>query len=398
MTTTDRARRSVLILSFSPISGDARVLKQVRLLTQTYDVTTCGYGPAPDGVSDHVRIPDELVSWRLDRLSLILHRFQRAQRQQEVVAWARRHLRPGRFDVVLANDAESVPLALELRPRGGVHADLHEYASRQKEGNRRWRVFVAPYARWLVRNYVTQADSVTTVARGLADEYHREFGIEAEVVTNATPFREASPGPTRAPLRAVHSGAALPDRHLEIMINAMGLIRQDIRLDLYLTHNDPAYIERLRGIADTLNRRTGTERVRVLDPVPYENLVETLAEYEIGVFSIPPVSFNYRWTLPNKLFDFVQARLAVVISPSPEMARLVRDHDLGEVAAGFGAEDLARALDSLTPERVIAARAAADVAARPLSAEQQVGTWARAIETLAARAGHGPDREVEQGR
>src|SRR5699024_986500 len=148
---TDPARHSVLILSFSPISGDARVLKQVRLLTPTYDVTTCGYGPAPEGVSDHLRIPDELVSWRLDRPSVIFRRFRRAQREQEVVAWVRRTVQPGRYDVVLANDAESVPIALDLRPRGGVHADLHEYAPRQKEGNRRWRTFVAPYARWLVR-------------------------------------------------------------------------------------------------------------------------------------------------------------------------------------------------------------------------------------------------------
>ena len=40
------ARPTLLILSFSPIASDARVLKQVRMLAQDHDVTTCGYGPA----------------------------------------------------------------------------------------------------------------------------------------------------------------------------------------------------------------------------------------------------------------------------------------------------------------------------------------------------------------
>lgn len=376
----------MLILSFSPLVRDARVLKQIALLTPRYRVTTCGYGPAPEGVVEHVRIPDELISWRLDRPAAILRCFRRVQRRQEVVAWARRHLSPGRFDVILADDAETVPLALWLRPRGGVHADLHEYASRQKEGSPRWRMFVAPYVRWLVRTFVARADSVTTIGPELAAQYEREFGIRARVVTNATPLRRAPVGATHEPLRLVHTGAALPDRHLEIMVEAMREVRTGASLDLYLTPNDPATIARLRELAADIRRESGQERVRVLDAVPYDRLVETLAGYDVGVFSLPPVSFNYRMTLPNKLFDFVQARLAIVVSPSPEMARIVREHQLGWVSEGFDAQSLARTLNALTPAGVRAAREASDRAAEELSAERQVGVWAEAIDALADRA------------
>lgn len=381
-------RPRLLILSFSPIVGDARVLKQVRLFTPDYDVTTCGYGPAPEGVVEHVRIPDELISWRLSRPLLILRRFRAAQERQEVVRWAREHLASRRFDVVLADDAETVPLALSLHPDGGVHADLHEYAPRQKEGVPRWRLFVAPYVRWLCRRYVTRADSVTTVAEGLAAEYRREFGLDVAVVTNATPYRDAAPRAVHDPIRLVHSGAALPDRHLERTIDAMGLATGPLTLDLYLTRNDPAYIERLRERA----RAVAGNRVRVLDPVPYAELLDVLADYDVGVFSIPPVSFNYAHTLPNKLFDFVQARLAVVVSPSPEMAAVVRAHDLGLVTEDFGASSLAAALDALSPEQVARWAAQADAAARKLSAENQVRGWAEPVDRLARRAGVPPRR------
>ena len=107
-----RRRPRLLILSFSPIVSDARVLKQVRLLSTDYELTTCGYGEAPAGVAHHVRIPDELVSWRLDRPLVMARRFERAQAAQEVVAWAREHLAPGDYDVVLAMVNQGLGYAL----------------------------------------------------------------------------------------------------------------------------------------------------------------------------------------------------------------------------------------------------------------------------------------------
>lgn len=375
-------RPRLLIVSFSPIASDARVLKQVHLFTPTHEVTTCGFGEAPEGVAHHVRIPDNLVAWRLSRGLLVARRFEEAQARQEVVAWARTQLRPGGYDVVLADDVETVPLALWLRPVGGVHADLHEYSPRLKESVPRWRLFVQPYMRWLCRTYVTRADSVTTVSVGLAGAYHGEFGIRAEVVTNATPFRDAEPTPVGRPLRLVHSGAALPDRHLEVMVEAMGLTCRDATLDMYLTRTDPAVIEALRSQADALSPR----RVRVLDPVPYEELVETLAGYDVGVFSLAPLSFSYKHALPNKLFDFVQARLAVVVSPNPEMAAVVRGHDLGLVTEDYSAASLARAIDALDEDTVAAAKAACHAAARDLSAQEQVGIWWDAVVALETKA------------
>ena len=52
-------------------------------------------------------------------------------------------------------------------------------------------------------------------------------------------------------------------------------------------------------------------------------IVDTIAEYDIGLFILSPINFNYYHALPNKLFEFIQARLAIAVSPSPEMARIV---------------------------------------------------------------------------
>lgn len=375
-------RPRLLIMAFSPLRSDARVLRQVRLFADRYAVTTLGYGDAPEGVVEHLRLPDDVVSWHKDRRLLLARRYETAYRRSPVVVAAAGLLegRAGSFEVVLADDIDTVPLALDLAAPGGVHADLHEYHPRQNEENRRWRLFVAPYYRWLVRTYGTRADSVTTVGEGIAREYRTRFGIRAGVVVNAPGFVRLAPSPVAAegPLRLVHSGNAQRHR-LDVVLAAMDLVTEPVTLDLYLVSNDPAYLEELT------TRYAGSDRVRIHPPVAPHELPATLNAHDVGVYVLPPVSFNHLWALPNKVFDFVQGRLALVVGPSPEMAALVRRHGLGVVTDDFSAEALARALDGLTREDVRAYKEASAAAAHELSADRQVVGWARAVDALAAR-------------
>lgn len=366
----------LLIISFSTIASDARVLKQVLRLSGGLEVHTLGYGPAPDGVTGHFRVPDDLPIWRYDRASVILRRYRRAYWNNAAVAFAAEALRGTQWDVVLANDVDAVGLALAQRATHGVHADLHEYAPRQKEDVPRWRWFIAPFVGWMCREFVAAADSVTTLGQGIADEYQRVYGIRAEVVTNAAPFHTLSPTPVSRPIRLVHSGAALRDRNLMLMAEAVADADADVTIDFFLTANDPGYLQELRRFAE------GTDRVRILDPVPYEQLIPTLNSYDVGVFMLPPVNFNYQWTLPNKFFDFVQARLGVVIGPSPEMVRVLEKHGFGRVTAGFGTEDLVRTLNGLTAMGVQEWKLAAHAAATTLSGERQADIWEQAIQRL----------------
>jgi hypothetical protein len=372
------ARRSVLIASFSTLVSDARVLKQVRLLSSAYDVTTCGYGPAPDGVVAHVEIPADRVYWRRNRALLVARQYRRAYWGSPAVRYLRERLPVGGHDVIVANDIDTIGLALSLAPRCGVHADLHEYSPREKEDLRRWRYFVAPYMRWLVRTFVTRAASVTTVAEGIAREYGREFGVSAGVVTNATPAANLVPTDVHDPIALVHAGAARPDRYLETLFDAMELVTRPMTLDLYLTPNEPSYLASLR------ERARATSTVRVHDGVPYGELIPILNRHDVGVHVLPPVNFNNEWALPNKFFDFVQARLAVVVGPSREMAERVSQFGLGVVTEDFTPQSLARALDQLSAEDVRGYKAAAHAAAGDLSAERQVQVWRAAVDDLVA--------------
>lgn len=374
-------RSRLLILSFSNISADARVLKQVKFFADRYEVTTYGYGPSPDSRVKHLRLDDAFGIRRWKRSDLILRRFRRIYWRQPAIRRANSDLTTQqRFDVILANDIDAIGLALELDPLHGVHADIHEYAPRQNEELLVWRSFISPYVRWMCRRFLPRAASMTTVGQGIADEYQRVFGVKSEVVTNAAPYTELTARPVGTPIRLVHSGASIRNRRLEVLIDAVAATESDVTLDLYLMGNDPDYITELHG------RAASSARIRFPDTVPYQQLIARLNEYDVGIHVIAPTNFNNRWALPNKFFDYVQARLGLIIGPSSEMKRLLDVHGIGVVTDDFGTAALTRVLNKLTTNQVHEWKSRAAAAAHALSSEPQVEVWGSAIEALVNRA------------
>lgn len=381
-------RPRILILSFSHIERDPRVLRQIRLFSEFADIVSCGYGGAVEGVVEHIEIPKELERWRPDavRLGLLMGaRFhERLYFDSRRVKLVRSRVPADSVDVVVANDALAVPLAIALRPRNGVHADLHEYAPRQGEDKFVWRTLIGPMMNWACRRYVTKVESTTTVAKGIADEYARVYGIpEPAVVKNASPFDSRfSPTPVGTPMRLVHAGAAGRSRKIETMMEAVSRANEirsgTATFDVVLVPGDQAYIDELTALAKSIPGDT----VRVLPPVKFDQIVPFLHGYDVGFYLCPPINFNMRHALPNKLFEFVQARLAVLIGPSPEMERIVREYGLGLVAEDFDAESSARLLVATTPAQVAAMKQASHANAETLGAENESEPWVRAVKRL----------------
>ncbi|MFE5775187.1 glycosyltransferase family 1 protein [Brachybacterium sp. NPDC056505] len=369
---------SLMILSFSHLVSDPRVQRQIALFAPRYRVTTVGFGPSPDPDVTHVEIPEGTRAWPDSKQHLLTRRFRGAHWSMSAVRAAHDLLegRRGTMDAVLANDTNTLPLALWLEPRRGVHADLHEYAPREKEHQRSWRWFVAPYQRWLCRTCLPRVASVTTVSPGLAREYAQRFGIEVEVVTNASARRDLPVRPTQEPIRLLHTGVARANRHLESMIEAMRGLEGRATLDLMLMPSEPGYIERLAQLAEEV------PGVALRDPVLFAQLVDTVAEYDVSLVVFPNTTFNLEHSLPNKLFEAVQGRTGVIVGPSPDMAELVRAHGLGAVLPAADAPAMHAEIAGLTPETVDGWKRASDAAADELSAEQQVRTWERAVASI----------------
>lgn len=359
-------RPAILCISFSTIERDARVLRQIATLSEFGKVTTVGYGEKPEGSSRHIRVPDNKPSLP-QTIGGVLRLAVRAHRSVEMRSPAERAVRDavlqsGTYQLVVANDARALPLAFAASKSAPIWADMHEWAEEENATSLPWRVLVGPYMASLCRRYLGQTAAVSTVGRTLASLYELHYGVpEPVVIRNASPHLDLQPSPLESRrVRLVHSGIAVPERNIEALIDAVQLIDERFTLDLYLI-GTPRYIERLR------KRAGGCERIRFKDPVPTVELPGVLNRYDLGVYLLPIRSINHRFMLPNKFFEFVQARIGLVFGPSQETDRLIADHGLGVVLPGWEATDLATTLSTLEDSDILRFKAGAHRASRELS-------------------------------
>lgn len=357
------------MISLSPIHRDARVLRQLSVVSEYGHVTTVGYGPKPEGSDEHLQVPDGLSTLPQNPLGVLklgLRRLRSAELSAPAVQWVLGALQGRRFDAVVANEARILALAHRVAAGAPIWADMHEWAPEERTHILSWRLLVAPLMDHLCREYLPRCAAITTVGDRIGELYLSRYGVEARTMRNSSPFHDLPVGEvSEDAVRMVHSGAAVAGRNLELTIDVVGSLPERFTLDLYLVSaNDGG-----RYLRSLVERAPADGRVRFLDPVPPMALPNTLNAYDLGVFWLPPVHTNGRLTLPNKFFDYVQARLGIAVGPSPEMADLTRRHELGIVADDFRAETIVDSLRDITPGEIREWKQNAAAAAHELSFE-----------------------------
>jgi len=382
-----RDKPQLLIISFSDISADARVLKQALLFANEFDVVTCGYGSSVREDIEHIgleHIPESMLGLRryIEPLFVRTHLYRLAFQRDPRVRRALRALENRSFDVVIANELETLPVAFLCADERRVLLDLHEYYPGLRDDLPAWVNVRQPYQEWLLRKKVRRVGAVTTVSQTIADRYSVEFGFTSSVVRNAANYRSnLQPGDVNDPIRIVHSGVAAENRRPEVMMEAVAASRSNVTLDLFLTAQQTEFGQRLHDTARALG-----DRIKIHAPVPNAELVEKLNNYDIGMHVLAPTNTNNALALPNKFFDFVQARLGMIIGPTPDMASLLTKYGLGAVAGGFEVKDVITVLDGLDRNKVANWKKNSDTHAEELSAEQQQGGWISAVERILANA------------
>ncbi len=340
--------KRILIISFSEIHRDPRVMRQISLLESVYDLTITGFGKKPEVRLDFIEIKRQLVRASIYRkvlwvFKLVLGCWESYYWNQNEQKEALRLLQDVSFDILIANDIQALPLALKLANGKPVIFDAHEYSPKENEENLIWRLLFGRYNHALCRKYLPLVQSMLTVCQGIADEYNLTFGVKPLVVHNAPQKMELLPSVVNQNLvRMIHHGVAIRSRRLELMIDVMKHLDSRFTLDFMLNGGDASYITYLQ------NKAQDNPRIRFIEPVSMSGICSFINQYDVGIYILPPDNFNHKLALPNKLFEFIQARLAIAIGPSPEMARLIKGYGCGIVSDSFEPEALACILKKIT--------------------------------------------------
>jgi len=370
-----------LVASASKIEGDPRVLRQVEWLRDAgWSVDTLGRGGTPAEVNGRHHVLGERSFPVRVAANVLLPSAVRYRILESSSIAPSVYEHP--YDLVVVNEIELAPWLIAERgrvlvPGGRAHLDLHEYAPSQRIGLLHRLVFKR-YRAWMTRAISSRVfTSRSTVANGIARLYAENFGIPVPAIVRSTPhFVDQPPSPVaRDRIRLVHHGAASLTRGLSLLIDAMADLDERFTLEFMLV-GSPESVNSLRSQAAPLG-----DRVTFRPPVDVHTVSKVLNDYDAEIIFFPPVTENLRFVLPNKFFESVQGRLAVVIGPSVEMVELVERYGNGVVTNGWTAADLASAIGTLDAEAVVRMKAGSDRAARDLSAETE---GARFLEAIAA--------------
>lgn len=365
--------KRVLVIVFSNLKHDARVLRHVNFLKDEYVVTVaCQDAPATTDFNvirlpDHkLTLPKKLFSagFLITRLHTLAYNILYPYR-----AFSKRFSQEN-YDLIIANDVETLPLAFaSAGSKTKIFFDAHEYAPRHFENVLTWRIFFQPFNIYLCKKYIPRVNGMITVGRKIAEEYFKHFGVMPEVITNAPSYRDYKPLAVAKPIKMVHHGIGTPSRRIEIMIDMMKLLPEHFSLDLVLM-TPPSASAQTREYMNQLKVRAHfTDRIKFLPPVPVSGILPLINQYDIGLINIPPINFNYANGLPNKFFDYIQARVALAIGPTPEMAEIVKQYNLGVVSEYFTPESLADKIKDLSLQDIEAYKENTGTAAHIHSAE-----------------------------
>jgi len=200
--------------------------------------------------------------------------------------------------------------------------------------------------KWIEHLLLPRLSYALTVNYSIATIYRRLYGTPFRVVRNV-PLRLKYSKPEKKPggkQWIIYQGALNVGRGLELMIDAMQYL-PDASF-LVVGAGDIEYELKQRVVQKNLEGRVEFKG-RLLP----EALTELTLKADLGVSLEEDMCLNYRYSLPNKLFDYIQCRLPVLCSALPEMSRIVDSYGVGISTSERDPEKLAAIIRYMLEER-----------------------------------------------
>jgi glycosyltransferase involved in cell wall biosynthesis len=129
-------------------------------------------------------------------------------------------------------------------------------------------------------------------------------------------------------------------RGLIELVQAMGLVDKKYHL-VMIGYGD---IELFKSVAQKSNVE---DRVHFLEPVHWDELVFWSAAADVGIIPYQPIDLNHRLCSPNKLFEFIAARLPILANDLPFLKQIVEGEGFGIVRQLNTPENIAYGINEI---------------------------------------------------
>ena len=368
----------VCFLGWVPIATDPRVMRIAWALHENgHDIAAvevCFHGDSPDLPpelnAEHIRIYPQQKAWGwlptrwgiMERLGTWAFRLG----LEQAAVWA---LYPFNYDlaraawllnadVYHAEDPPVLPAACWAadRTRAKVVMETGEFYTDVVD-----KSIYPAYRHGLhssfEKTYVYRPDAVIVECGSSADAYANLYGIPRPVILRNVPRLAGTETYQRPPqpwdgriLRVLFHGRMQPRlRGLELVVEAAAYLNDRVQVTLRGPFLSESYGRELRNLIE----ERGFKRVVLEPPVPHDQLIQLARPFHVGIIPlITDVTLQFKYTLPNKLFEYMAAGLAVVATEGlVEVDGVVRHTQSGLTFRNRDPRHLAEILNYLAGHR-----------------------------------------------
>ena len=249
-------------------------------------------------------------------------------------------------DLLISNDLDTLPanfLVSRIR-RVPLIYDSHELFTQVPELIH--RPGVQSVWKWIERRILPHLQYAVTVNYSIATIYRRLYGTPFRVVRNVpvkTVYHSRKENDDRRQ-KIIYQGALNIGRGLELMIDTMQHLENAMLMII-----GTGDIE--KQLKDKVLQLNLGNRVEFRGRMMPEDLEPVTMSADLGISLEEDLGLNYRYALPNKLFDYIQCRVPVLCSALPEMSRIVDSFGVGISTDERDPEKLAGIIRYMLKER-----------------------------------------------
>lgn len=191
---------------------------------------------------------------------------------------------------------------------------------------------------------------VFTVNDSIAGIYKKEYNVDVKVVRNIPPLlnrsgytfikKEDLNIPVNKKIIVLQGAGINIDRGAEEAVQAMQYVNDAVLLII----GSGDVIVLLKQMIPDLKLE---QKVKIIGKVPFEKLAQYTHHADLGLTLDKDTNINYRYSLPNKLFDYIHAGVPVLASELVEVKKIIDDFGVGDCISSHDPKHIAEKINGI---------------------------------------------------